>query len=279
MVTGSTFLAPSSADEAIARFAELGPDLVLLGGGTIVMGAINEGKCFPRVAMSLANAGMSGINQTNGAIEIGAMTSVRDVVTLPGRSALTDAAATMGGPALRNMATIGGNLFASPPAGDLGVALLALDAEVEIVGRDGRRWQSLETFFAERGEATFSPPAIVTRVRLPPVAGQSLFRKLGRRQASSPAVVAVAVRIDRDAEGVCRDARIAIGAAGPAPTRAKQAEQLLIGQRLDDGLPARAGDAAMAASHPATDALASDWYRKRMVGVVVRQMLGTLIAA
>jgi CO/xanthine dehydrogenase FAD-binding subunit len=212
-------------------------------------------------------------------MEIGAMTSVSDLLALPTRSALTDAAATIGGPAMRNMATIGGNLFAPAPAGDLGVALLALDAEVEVAQPDGRRWQSLETFFAERGDATFSPRAIVTRVRIPPLAGRSLYRKLGRRQGNSPAVVALAIRIERDADGVCRDARLALGAAGPALMRAKQAEQELIGQRLDDDVLARAAGAAMAASHPMTDALASDWYRQRMVGVVVRQMLETMIAA
>jgi CO/xanthine dehydrogenase FAD-binding subunit len=277
-VTVSRFLAPTSAEEAVAHLGDHGSDLVVLGGGTIVMGLITEGKLFPRAAMSLARAGLTGVSRTNGSVEIGATTPIGKLRNLDGSTALAEAAASIGGPALQTMATIGGNLFAPSPAGDLGVALLALDAEIELADAGGPRWLPVETFFAERGTPSFTPAQILTRIRVPPVAGQSHYRKLGRRKANTPSVVAVAVRLDLDGDRTCRDARIALGAAGPAPFRAKQAEQILVGQRLDENLLAEAAHQAMSASDPATDALASAWYRKRMVGVMVKRAL-TAVAA
>jgi carbon-monoxide dehydrogenase medium subunit len=74
-------------------------------------------------------------------------------------------------------------------------------------------------------------------------------------------------------------ARIAIGSAGPVPFRATAAEAALAGKPFDDGAIAAAADAAEAEAEPLADAIASDWYRRRMVGVVVRQALEQLAPA
>jgi CO/xanthine dehydrogenase FAD-binding subunit len=100
--------------------------------------------------------------------------------------------------------------------------------------------------------------------------------KFGRRQANTPSVVAIAVRVVMGADGVVSDARIALGAAGPHPMRARQAEAALVGKPLDAASIAAAAAAAQAESDPPTDALASGWYRKRMVGVFVRRALESL---
>src|SRR5262249_11913105 len=100
--------------------------------------------------------------------------------------------------------------------------------------------------------------------------------RYGRRQANTPAVVAVAARVVIGADGAVTDARLALGAAGPHPLRARQAEAALIGRPLDQDSIIAAAQAAQAECDPPTDALASGWYRKKMVGVFVKRALESL---
>jgi len=272
-VTISQFFTPTTADDAYAILASAGPDLLVIGGGTLAMGPINDGKLFPSAVLSLAHAGLTGISDRDDAVEIGAMTPLSDLADLDEFPALTEAIATIGGPALKTLATIGGNLFAPSPAGDLGVALLALDAEVQLLGASGYQWLPLSSFFEKRQATNGSFSELVTAVRLPRSGKHAHFQKLGRRQANSSSVISVGVRLDLAEDGACQDARIALGAAGPAPFRATAAEQALVGQLPSPEVFTEAANRAMAAASPETDALASAWYRTRMVGVMVERAL------
>jgi CO/xanthine dehydrogenase FAD-binding subunit len=274
-VTTTDFFIPRSLDEALGLLHEHGPDLVVMGGGTIVMGMVNDGLLFPRRAMSLRRAGMDEVRAAEGRITIGAATTLARVSRLDDLPILAQAAARLGSPAIRNMATIGGNMFARPPAGDLAVPLLALDAQVELAGPQGRRRLPLEQFFSGDGRRACADGELLAGFDVPRPAGRCAYLKFGRRQANTPSVVAVAAQIVADA-GALSEARIALGAAGPHPLRARQAEAVLIGRPLDSESIAAAAEAAMAECDPPTDALASGWYRKKMVGVYVRRALESL---
>ncbi|MEP7188676.1 MAG: FAD binding domain-containing protein, partial [Roseiflexaceae bacterium] len=189
---------------------------------------------------------------------------------------LAQAADKFGAPALRSMATVGGNLFAAPPYGDIAVPLLALDAVVELAGLHGRRTLPLDQFFIGLGQTARAADELVVALHVPNTSGQTIYLRYGRRQANTPAVVAVGARVVLDAAGVVADARIALGAAGPHPLRARQAEATLVGQPLGESSIAAAAQAAQAECDPATDALATEWYRRRMVGVYVRRALESL---
>jgi carbon-monoxide dehydrogenase medium subunit len=267
------FFIPRSIDEAIGLLAQHGADLVVMGGGTIVMGMVNDGLLFPSKAMSLARAGINGVRAVDGQIEIGAATTIARLAQLDRLPILAQAASMFGAPAVRNMATVGGNLFAAPPAGDIAVPLLALDAQAELAGPHGRRTLPLAQFFTGLGQTARAADELVVALRVPQAAGQSAYLRYGRRQANTPAVVAVAARVMSEADGTVVDARIALGAAGPHPLRARQAEAALIGKLLDPSSIADAAQAAQAECDPPTDALASSWYRRRMVGVYVRRAL------
>ncbi len=112
---------------------------------------------------------------------------------------------------------------------------------------------------------------------MPQTDGQTAYLRYGRRQANTPAVVAVAARVVIGAQGTVVEARIALGAAGPHPLRARQAEAALAGRPLDASSIAATAAAAQAECDPPTDALATSWYRRRMVGVYVRRALESLI--
>jgi len=269
-VSTTAFFVPRTVDEAIELKREHGKNLVVMGGGTIVMGLVHDGQLFPKLAMSLARAGMSDVRRRDGQFEIGAATPVARLTELKGAATLDRAAGMLGGPALRTLATAGGNLFAKAPYGDLCVPLLAMDAEVEIAGTEGRRTAPLEQFLSRRA---LKNDELVVSIRVPKPRGRGAYLKLGRRQANTPSVVAVAVQVVLDGTGKCTDVRIALGAAAPQAVRAKKAEAALTGRRLDAASISAAAQAAQAECNPATDSLASAWYRREMVGVFVRRAL------
>jgi CO/xanthine dehydrogenase FAD-binding subunit len=275
-VTTTDLFVPRSVDEALELLRKHGAELTVMGGGTIVMGLINDGRLFPHKAMSLARAGMAGVRDAGDYIEIGAAATIAQLSRLESLPILAEAANLFGGPAVRGMATVGGNLFAAPPAGDIAVPLLALDAEVELASPTGRRALALDQFFAGQGQTARAPDELVVSIRVLRPAGHSAYLRYGRRQANTPSVVAVAVRVVAGRDQTVSDARIALGAAGPHALRARQAEAALIGNLLDEPTIAAAAEAAQAECDPPTDALASAWYRRRMVGVYMRRVLESL---
>jgi CO/xanthine dehydrogenase FAD-binding subunit len=232
------YLLPESADEAAAQLAD---GAAVMAGGTVVMPAAIAGSLAATRVVGLARAGLDGVLRSGGRTTLGACVTLARVAALDGVPALADAAAAVGGPALRNMATVGGNLHMTAPYGDVGVALLALGAEVDR--------QPIEDFWASGGGRLVRSIAFEDDPA-------SVFVRWARRAANSPAVVSVAVS----------GSRVAIGGVGPRPVRSPAAEAL-----MDD--PAAAGTAAADEVDPPTDAIASGWYRRRMTAVFVRRAL------
>lgn len=268
-VSESALLIPPTLAEALALRSRERDDLIVMGGGTIVMQGAAEGHLIGRRLMSLRCAGLDLIEMVNGHVRIGATTNVRAIHRIDGLPLLTQAAATLGGPAVKNVATIGGNLFARPPWGDMTVALLALDAQVELAGAAGKRSLPLAVFLG----CGCGNDELVTAVMAPKPAGATAFLKLCRRRANSPAVVAVGVRLETGADGSCQVARVALSGADHSIVRSRAAESELEGGDLSRQDLARAAQAAMETSSPFSDALASEWYRRKMVGVFVRRAL------
>ena len=229
------YLLPGSADEAAAQRE----GAVLMAGGTTVMPAVLDGSLRETRVVGLARAGLDGISRSGGRTTIGACTTLAAASSLGG--AVGAAAEAVGGPALRNMATVGGNVVIG---GDVACALLALDATVDLGSRD----VPLADLWRDLGED------IVRSVSFNDDGG--VFVRWARRAANSPVVVCVAVA----------GGRVAVGGVGEHPVRSAGAEA-----HIDD--PEAAGRAAAAEVDPPTDGIASGWYRKRMTEVFVRRAL------
>ncbi len=223
--------------------------------------------------MTLHRLKLNEVRAVNGLLEIGATTTLTRVTQINDVPLLAEAARSIGGWAIRNLATVAGNLFVPPPAGDAATALLALDAQVVAAHKGGERRVPLDQFFTGMMQTVLAPNELVTRLDVPRPRGKTAFIKFGRRHANSPAVVTVAAQVVRDEHGVCNFARIALGAAGDYPLRAKRAEAELLGRRLDDKAIADAAELAKQEAKPFSDALASEWYRRKMVGVFVKRAL------
>jgi CO/xanthine dehydrogenase FAD-binding subunit len=282
-VTVREYLAPGSVAEVVDLLSTGGPDTAVMGGGTVMMPLITDGLRSPERVVSLRRAGLSGVTDRGIAIHIGATTTVADLLAPSGvddgpqLEMLRDAARHTGAWAVRNLATIGGNLFTVPKGGDLAVALLALDASVRIASARGERAVPLQSFWTGPVTTVLQDAEVVVGFDVPRQAVERAFLKLGRRELNTPAVATVAVTMRRRA-GMVEQVRIAIGGAGPFPTRATRAEEAVTGSTLTDNLIARAAAAAADDAAPSDDAIASAWYRRRMTGLLVRRALEQIAA-
>jgi CO/xanthine dehydrogenase FAD-binding subunit len=274
-VTVATYFQPRSLAEALGLLDAHGPELLVIAGGTVAMPLINDGISLPTLAMGLRAAGLDGIERRGDELHIGATTTITQLLEQDQLPMLREASRRTGGWAVRNMATVGGNLFTPPPGGDIATALLALDASVTIAGSRGTRSLPLESFYTGFMTNALAPDELVTGLVVPIEAGQTSFVKFGRRADNTPAVVTVAVHatLDDDRVATCR---IALGSAGPHPIRGSAAEAAVVGHALDEDTIAAASAVAAETCQPVADALASDWYRRRMVGLFVGRALREL---
>jgi CO/xanthine dehydrogenase FAD-binding subunit len=178
-------------------------------------------------------------------------------------------ARAVGGPAVREAATVGGNLFAPSPYGDFATALLALDATVMFAGGLGQRELPLEEFLGRRERGSSLVSGVAFRR---PAAETFRFAKVTRVHPKGISVLSIAAQLPL-ASGRVAGARIAYGAMGQAPMRAKAAERALEGHALDIAGIAPALAVAVDGTSPADDAIASAWWRREILPVHLRRLL------
>ncbi len=225
--------------------------------------------------LGLRRAGLNYVRQNNKSVTIGATSTLTQMLDMAAIPMLQEAARNSAAWAVRNMATVGGNFFVPPPAGDFATALLALDAELILVRKDGQRAVAAAEFYTGFMSNKLRAGEIVAEIKIPIPKGETVFIKYGRRTKNTPAVVAVAAHLEMAGKNV-KKARLALNAVGPHPLRAYQAEAALTGARLDQAIIAAAAEAAMHEVEPYTDAVASEWYRRKMVGVYVSRALNQI---
>ena len=278
-MTTQAYFRPRSLAEALSVLDEHGPALLVMAGGTLAMPLINKGVSRPEKVMGLRQAGLDDVRPTeDGGVHIGAAAPLTRVRQAAGVPLLAQAVSHVGGWAVQNVGTAGGNLFAPPPAGDLAVALLALDAQVKVASRArGERLVPLAEFFTGFLTTCLAADELVVEIQVPKPVGQSVLLKHGRLYTNTPAIVSVAVRLVAE-QGRVKDVRVALNAVGPHPFRARQAEAALLGSKLGPDAFAAAARAAAAECEPFTDPIASADYRRQMAGVFVQRALAAISA-
>jgi CO/xanthine dehydrogenase FAD-binding subunit len=266
-VTVKTFA--TSREAAAALSSER--DARYLGGGTLVMRALNEGDVSVSTIVRATDRSLTHLDIAGPRITIGAGVTFARVLAERELAFLHHVAGSIGGPAVRNMGTIGGNLFAPNPFGDFTVALLALDATVAVQSAYGARDVPIEEFLAERGRLQGGLVLSVS-LRRPSDAQAFRYRKIARIRPKGGAVVTLAVHLPISG-GRPVGARIALGAMAATPVRAKAAERAIEGRALDAASVAAAVAAVTEGTSPVDDSLASAWYRREIVGVHLRRLL------
>jgi CO/xanthine dehydrogenase FAD-binding subunit len=253
-------LTPASADEAVRVFGD-GRGVTVFAGGTILMPMLAYDR-YPRTGRTLLLTGarLSGINE-NGKVTIGAMTTLAELAA-SGIEPLAAAARDVADAEIRGQATVGGNLCAPPspenPRGDLQAALLAVGAQVRCAGPGGEGAEPVEEFL---GRAANEPRLVLALELARPRRAGWLSQR--RPHAHSYAVMAIAcAELD---DGV----RVAAAGVGPTAVRLRSVEQALAG----GAAPGEAAGAALEGLEPPDDALASSWYRREVLPVLVRRAI------
>jgi CO/xanthine dehydrogenase FAD-binding subunit len=266
-VTVKTFT--NSGEAAAALSSDRGARY--LGGGTLVMRALNEGDVSISTVVRATDRALTRIDLSGARVVIGAGVTFARVLTERDLAFLHAPARSIGGPAVRNMGTVGGNLFAPSPYGDFTVALLALDATVSVQGGFGVREVPIEEFLQSR-ERQSGALVLSVSCQRPASADAFRYRKIARIKPKGGSVITLAAHLPMSG-GRITGARIALGSMAPTQIRAKAAERALEGRPLDASTMAAAAAAVAEGTSPADNALASAWYRREIVGVHLRRLL------
>jgi CO/xanthine dehydrogenase FAD-binding subunit len=255
------------ADAAGALSSERGARF--LGGGTLLMRAINGADPDVETIVRTTDPNFLQLAVSSGRIELGGGVTMAAILAERELAFLHSAARAVGGPAIREAATVGGNLFAPSPYGDFATALLALDASVVLAGGMGQREQTLEELLGRRDRGTSLVSAVV--FKRPP--GEAFrFLKVTRVHPKGISVLSIAAQLPVSS-GRITGARIAYGAMNRTPVRAKAAERALEGRALDAAGIAPALAVATDGTAPVDDPIASAWWRREILPVHLRRLL------
>ena len=274
------YVAPNSVDEALKLLKDHGENARVLAGGTDLLIRIRQGLVMPSVVIGLKKIqGLDRISfDRKEGLTIGATSLLADVACHPDIQRFYPAVAYAAGETatvqIRNMGTVAGNLCNAAPSADNAPTLIAMGAEVILARVGGVRRLPLEEFFVGPGATSIVQGEILTAIRVPvppPRSGASYQHISARGKVD---ISAVGIGATATLKGqVCEDVRIVMGAVGPTPMRAFQAEKLLIGKRLTRQQMEKAGQRASVEAKPIDDVRASADYRREMVAVLTRRAL------
>jgi CO/xanthine dehydrogenase FAD-binding subunit len=275
---------PSTIDEALELLRSYQGRARLIAGGTDLLLDIRQGHT-PRPEALIDVTCIQGFNtirQDGDTLLIGAGVTHTQIVKSPLIAARAtcsvESCGVVGGPQVRNVGTLGGNVAHALPAGDGTTSLVALDAEVEIVQDKVRRWVPILDMYLGPGQSLLDPARdllIGFRLRLCGAHEATAFKRIMRPQGVALPILGCAawVRLD-DSGAVYEDVRVCIGPVAKVPTRADAVETAVRGQPVSEATVERAVTAAHESLHPRTSAYrATADYRREMVDVLLRRVL------
>jgi carbon-monoxide dehydrogenase medium subunit len=257
-----------SVDDAVSLL-ESREDSKLLAGGHSLLPLLRLRFARPSLLVDIGRIEeLSYVRDAGTSIAIGALTRHHDVATAPlleeHNPLVAYAAGLIGDPQVRHRGTIGGSLAHADPASDLPAIVLALDAEIDIAGRDGVRTVAAADFFRGVFETAVGPHELVTEVRVPKLSGDHVWSYLKfRRRAQDWATVGVAAVARRSNGGVAEPA-ISLVSMGATPLRAGAAEAAWAAG-------ADPGAVAGERTEPPSDTNGSAEYRSHLVQILVRR--------
>jgi len=277
------YIQPKNLSEAMEAFTNAPRPLIPIAGGTDLLLDLEQGRHSPVQTLIDVNSieELTLLEQRGDQVFIGAAVPVNRIATSPivahHAQALTEACDLIAGPQVRNVATLGGNVAHALPAADGTIALLALNAQVEIAGATGTRRVPFNELFLGPGKSSlkhgeelivgfyiktseFSKNSEVSHVA-------SCFKRIMRPQGVALPILNCAVWLERDREAdTIKNIRIAVGPGGGTPFRAAQAEDILRGNSLNDETFESALESLLAQAQFRTSARrASADYRRHIV--------------
>lgn len=280
-----TYHAPHSVADALALMRADPAHSRYLAGGTDLYLALEHRLADVHTVIDLKRiAALDAIAEApGGGWRLGACTRVAAIEQHEGLRAqlpaLCSAAAVVGGPPIRNRATLGGNLCNASPAADTATPLLALGALVTVSDGDGERSLPLAGLWRGPRQTTLPPDAMLTAVELPapPPRSGNAFTRL-TRSAMDIAVVNAAALVTLDEAGRAESVVVALGAVAPTVILVAGLDATLAGRALDEAALDEVRAAAEAAARPIDDVRASAAYRAEMAGVLAARAVRAAVA-
>ena len=259
------------------------PEARVIAGGSDVLIKVRDGKLAGCVLVSIQRLDeLRGVAlDGDGALRIGAMTSVSHITADPlikkHFAVLGEAADTIGGPQLRNIATIGGNVCNGVTSADTASTLMAFDAVMEYLGPDGKRLVPIKEHYTGPGKTALAHDEILTAIVIPKTSYENCFGcyiKYAMREALDIATLGCSanVRLSKD-KTLIEAARLAYGVAGPVPMRAPSAETAAAGRAASEETVNAAALAALADIKPRTSWRASAEFRLHLAEELARRVL------
>lgn len=269
------YVAPTTVDEALQALAEGGDDAKVLGGGQSLLPVLRMRLGDPSVVVDLGRIeGLRGITDEGDHLAIGAMTAYSDVLASDlvreHAAVLHDAIAEVADPQIRHRGTIGGALVHADPAGDVGAPVLALDADLVILGPGGERTVAATEFFTGLFETAVGEGELLTSIRIPKHTGWGGHYEKFVRVAHQWSIIAVAATV-RVEGGTIAEARVGLTNMGSTPLRATSVEQALVGVAVDEAAIGAATASAADGTEPPSDLNGSSDYRRALAPVLTRR--------
>jgi carbon-monoxide dehydrogenase medium subunit len=271
------YRAPATLDEAVALLASDLDGAKVLAGGHSLIPAMKLRLAQPQLLVDIARIkSLAYIREEGDQILIGATTThyqlessdlLKNICPL-----LPDCAKSIGDVQVRNKGTIGGSIAHSDPAGDWPAAVLALDADLVLVGTNGERVVKAENFFVDLLTTDLQPGEILREIRIKKPVGKfgQAYQKVPH-PASGFAVVGVAVNLNLNDDGSCKSVAIGVTGVGVKAFRATAVEATLAGTSLDDNALANAVTHVCDGVDPNADLYASSDYRCHLAQVHTRR--------
>jgi CO/xanthine dehydrogenase FAD-binding subunit len=275
---------PSTVEEALDLLQSYQGRAQVVAGGTDLLLDIRQGNA-PRPEALIDITRIDSLNtvcQEGDALRIGAAVTHTRIVQSPlitqRATCLVESCGVVGGPQVRNVGTLGGNVAHALPAGDGTTSLVALDAQAEIILNRERQWRPIRELFSGPGESLLDHSRdllIQFRIKLGGTHEGTAFKRIMRPQGVALPILGCAawVRLD-DSDQTYRDARVCIGPVASVPTRITEVEAALRGQPANDATLDRTVEAAQKALHPRTSKYrATADYRRELIEVLLRRVL------
>jgi carbon-monoxide dehydrogenase medium subunit len=277
------YLQPQSVAEALEHLRSAPQPARVIAGGTDLLIDIQQGRQAPAGTLVDISAipEMCEIGEHDGSLYVGAAATHYSIISSElvwlHAACLAEGCELIGGPQVRNVATIGGNVAHGLPAGDGTIGLMALDAEALVARPEGRHWLPMRDLFLSPGHTILDDEAaLLVAFRLPlmkPGEG-SAFHRIMRPQGIAIAILNMAAWVRAGAAGEIEDVRLAVGPAGLTPFRAHRTEGALRGRRPDaDVLAAAASELASEAQVRTSPHRATKEYRQHLLPVVLGRVL------
>jgi len=271
------YLAPKTIKEVCKLLSQYKGRVKIIAGGTDLLVKMKDRELTPQYLVGIKkieSLDYIHYNPVTG-LRIGTLTSNQSVANSPiireKFAILSKAADEIGSPQIRNMGTIGGNLCNAVPSADMASPLIALKATVKLLSFKRERTIALEKFFVGPGETVLKADELLTEIQVPNLSPRTggTYLKLYSRGSVDIATVGVAAVLTIGKNDNCDSIRIALAAVGPTPLRAKEAEEIIKGKKIENGIVEKAAQAAAEEARPRS----SPEYKRQMVRVLTMQAI------